>query len=502
MISRILVLVVLVPTLAGCLGLAPSQSACGTVTVPRAQAGAVQLYDVEGREYTDVLGDPVVDWRAVNPDTNQDQGDLEPAPGSTLRVSVADRPEPRLTLVGDQRQAFHATYWMNDPREPAPLPFRDVWIDAETANIVEWSNRAGRTWPDGPDADEDRDVEHFSLFQRRSVPPLLLAPFFWDRPLLPGLSGNHTFPDGPFVPGQEDPQMEFFDWEVETVRRGDADGRCVAEVAMEVGLRSGSFLRVFEVEAVYADDVPLPVGWTFHFTDGGVGIDLDLTRHEPGSGPELPRFVDVRDRDGYRPTQLARRSPRDGFFADRGGVFATDYDEALAAIRDDEEAGAWLDAHPGARPMDVEHTVGHNSTDPGSVDWMIVDQWSITWADPNGSGGMGATAVKRKRVPLTNVTEIVVSSWLDDEAPDPVPVGDWLTLDGIVTAYRARWGQEPKIIGCSLDAGFCGVGTPATMRSSGTGHAGDITGTMFWFERGWVYGEAAVVPDPLGAPVR
>lgn len=508
------VLVVL-PALAGWLTTdAASPAGCDRFAVPHARGGDAYAYDARG-PFRDLWVGPIVDWRAVNPWTDQDRGPLELPEGSSVHVFVRDGSTLRVNVLGESVPSVQATYWAEHPDEPEPLPFQDEWTDADTGRLVQLTNRAYGVAYNGTveEATGQADERHFTLFKTPARPGFLFAQHFWGMTLWEGRSGNHSWPDAPLTPDWHR-RAEFFNWTVTDIRPDPEEARCIAELEMEVLIYSGTMPLPADVRLVLASDVPAPLGYRWSPTWGPPSLAptvLRLADWSPGSGAAVPDSRDVQGLEEMGPTTLDRRPLVDGFVADRGGFFATDYDDALAAVLEDPKAQEWLADHPTAVPGEVEHTPGPPPEDDvklWDLDRQVVDQWSWTWMPREAADGTKLNTVYQKRRVLPVVgggTEDHVSVHVFNGTKLADPPANATTLAALSDVYARHAGRAPTLVECGFmeDRYSCLAGTADATRSDGPGHWGEEEGFEVWYERGWIdhedsYDDAAAGP-PAGA---
>lgn len=459
--------------------------------MPRpAPAGSSYVYAARGYVVLELSqGSLTVDWRAAEPPSEGQQPLVLPE-GSNLTLSVASTPISTLDLYGRQRQAFQVTTWAERADTGSVLPAGDQRIDATTGELV-W--RASRSM-----IAANGKVQHFATFGMRHRPGLLLAPVFWNESLHTGDRGAFTHL-AQVVAGGGPVERHNATYEVAGVYL--RDGVCHADIAVDPGFPRAVSERI-ELTLTSEHSVPvryvqvykpsvLQAGRDFGFAFENLEMSLDEVHR--GLGPPLPPFEPeplVENR-----TVLPRARLDEGFLAARGGVFPTDFDEALAAIRNESEARTWLERHPDARPTQVTHRLGR----PGS---RVIDEWDVKWSEPGGSG-LRTTATKERR-DLVIIEEEAIEVQTAEEGPDAYPneVPDWPTMKALVDVHRTVYRTQPEFLQCWTSEAKCWVGTHAATGTPYVGESGtSIPGIVVDMDRGWVVQEQSWDPGPLGPPV-
>lgn len=413
----------------------PAGTACSTVSIPPARAGAEYVYEARGSMLlvgSDLMS--AIDW-----EDNETTVGL-PA-GSRVRVAVGDRPVPAVDAFGRLRRAWQVTYWADTPDRPR-VAAADQWIDAETGRLLSVTTR--HNW-------YVRDNHtHLTRATRWNATGLLQMPMLWGRPLEEGGGATMDTPVFPVGPGSLRSGQVRYD--VEAVSRDRGDCRATIRVVDTGSAPLYEEADPHAAELVVHDDRSLPTRYTYD----GPGLKMQLVEAHPGEGPVLPTL-----RTGPRPASALARAPADGV-APAGGeeLWPTSFAKAKRlAEQDDPVVGAWLRAHPRARVARVEHEMGH-PTSP------IVDQWEIVWLDPQGN--RKATAVERHR--SSNTT--------DDDAYDndsyevdmfeyfgklryPPEKARWPTLDAMAGLHSWVRGRPPDLLICEVweDGPECWIGT-------------------------------------------
>lgn len=482
----------LAPALAGCATLTgPSEGPCTEVTVPQARMGDRYAYDAEGG-FADLNRGSLVDWQGINPDTDREQDWLTFPNGSTLRILVADQPEQRTNLYAETEPAVQATYWAHVPDEPDPAPFRDEWIDPDDGTMVQYADRLYRY-------DGDGGAIHFIWYQVRRQPALLGMPALWNRTLVEGETGEIDWPEYPWTHGWRDKEVtEHLRWTVTDVR--EVDGTCRAVLDAEVAISPSSSLTRFPARFVVSEAAPMPLVYEWEYPlKNSPDLRMELADRSAGDGDRLPVFTESQTETPLRQGTLATAPPEDGWVAQTADPFATSYQEALEATREDEPGGSWLADHPDAVVADVRHTP---DSDPATGE---IDRWVIRWADPDSDEGLESIVRRRYTDPLTGREEIVAGTRVE-EVEDPVRpnASKWVTLGAMVHAYEQVYGEELRRLNCPFEGYGCHLGPPAP-GSSGSGASASALGPFgleVWLAEGWTLQNQATGQAGLGPPVR
>lgn len=493
-LGGVLVLLLVAPSLTACVSL---DATCGPVHVPAPRGGTEIVWDHGGNGTTAMYPasnylSPVA-WGAVDPDEDGTGQALDPDPGSTLTATFARGTSPRIGLAGNRSPARQVTFTTESPERPAPLPFRDEWIDPDTGNHRQATGRAN--------VHLGNATAHLIAFLYVGWPPVLGSSLFWGSDITSQTAGNLTLPDSlPWMPGGKR-QDGWFDYEVAGFFT--EDGTCHVRVRGEV-MPGGPAIHTWGIETVYEDGVPVPVYHRTIFPDGASvdGTWLDIKTYTPGDGTPYPPF-EAQDRSAIG-TALDRAPPDDGFVPDRGGVFPTDYDAAVQAVRETTAGGAWLETHPDARPVFLRHRMG---APPGDVPETerLVDRWMIEWRGPDGD--MMSARVDRVR-DLAGRDRLDVDARPGEGDPDhgyPPERDRYVTMQALADLHERIYGSPIEIVECDLERGECDIGNhddtdwPHARRGTSSWFS-VVQGTNVWLERGWVRFGRSFSDEVLGPP--
>lgn len=489
-------LLLLTVALAGCIGLpagAPHGQDCRTLEVPHPRGGDRYSYQATGKLNMLLAGGPMaVDWTVVGAN---ESSTLDLPEGSTVDVVVAEDPRPVLTAGGVTETAYQVSYWVTRADIGVPLAFLDQWISAGDATMVQ---NVGRNLPNpGPPGN---GVQHLVHFSRRGRPTLFLSSLYWGASLQAGDAGIHPYTWAIVADGVKTRNVT---WTVlDTYATPDG---CRAEVSADFTIGANEMQVLEGTRLTLSDRVPVPVRYQeipspdFPKMRGSV---LELARYDAGPGAPLPT-PSVRGLGPALPT-----APHEGhFLPGRGGVFPTDYDEAVQAMRDDASMGEWLKNHPGARPVEVIHWLGSpdqsSPTDPVEST-RIIDQWEITWAPTDGDDFRAATAT-RKNVSGLLVEDgerIDVEDWhggLEPVAPTPDTLP---TLARLADLHQLIYGEEPETLVCQVeeDRRECWIGThegTGLPYADGGGGGPSIPGVRVSLSTGYLIAAQSFGPPPV-----
>jgi hypothetical protein len=487
----LLALVFLFPILgAGCFS--PSiPGPCDGMVVPSAHGGDRYDYTASGTigfEFT----------------ANGIQGGWEPATAhmtyleeGRLSVEISSKTSMSLDMGGKLSEGFLAEYTANDPGSGNNKLFLEERIHTESGNLISSKKLHGDAH--GP--------YYQDIFTRINRPPLLLAPFFWERPLAQGDTGTHDWPHTIGVPGY--PQLHTLEYRV--VETSMESAGCTATIWIDPGVyvysRGESYRMVESMYLTFSESMPLPIDFKESYVrDARKDFRLILLERRPGEGDPLPPFRPTI----YPNTELRLEQPVSGFLAGADGLFPTDYTEAHEVATQHPAAAEWLENRPAAQPLHVTHRMG----DPGQdsiAPWgssqnleRVVDLWSITWVDPQDGEPFSVHVYRIESIGqiLAQRLEarIVTTTW-DDDAVVPIDP-PWVTLEELAQIHRQRFGQEPEVINCRLHKAQCNIGTHESTRFpyatlTGAGGAIDIfPGLVVWVNEGWILQDESYLPRP------
>ena len=286
------------------------------------------------------------------------------------------------------------------------------------------------------------------------------------------------------------------DFKVDQVKAAPSGCRALAQVGF-IEPDVNGFGAMFHYELDSETPLPLRVVADFYHNISSQEprptghMELVLQRFTPGIGPEVPSF---QPNPPWPPTGLERFPLVDGFLADRDIGTPTSYDEAVSAMRADDQAGAWLSEHPDAIPASVSHE-GHLPTSAMSLTQPI-DAWAITWVDPAGNSLAVRAQKEAYSAPLLPPTIQVSESEPDlppsfpDEAVGP-------SLAQMLGIARKFYGSDRLNLTCNLVASTCAFDPADGNESVQLGF-----GLVFWLKHGWVVQESSAHASSLGEPLR
>jgi hypothetical protein len=209
-------------------------------------------------------------------------------------------------------------------------------------------------------------------------------------------------------------------------------------------------------------------------------MELILQRFTPGIGPEMPQFNPNSD---WPLTGLNRSPHQGGFLADRDIGAPTSYDEAVTAMRSDEQAGAWLRDHPDAVPASVRHEDHLPSSPTGLA--QPIDAWVVTWID--SSGASLAVRAQKQTYSTTLLPATIQVSESTPDLPPSFPVETLgPSLKRMLEVARNYYGDSQINFTCDLAGSSCSFDPE---RGGGGIQLG--FGLVFWLEHGWVVQEAS-----------
>lgn len=478
--------------LSGCVGPEPlplpsGDEGCETVGADPPRAGSRFAYNASGHAFTRPLDNhAVLDWGAATGEPER-EAPLRFGGNTSLAIETASEAGTRRAISGDERAGWQVTLTAHSSNRSARLPFHDVWLDAETGHPIQIVAR-------NQQYHEELGTRHFLYPGGWDLLPLVLGGPFWNRTLEDGESGTLVFTDGIGFPEAEHDRLRL-DWTATTAQE---EARCVARLEARIGFHNPDEYEQ-TVNVTLAEDRPLPVRYQTDVRNPDFeNLVLEMTGYEPGDGPQLPAYREAPHPEG----KLDRGPTEDGFLPDRGGAFATSYDEALEALREGEETGPWLEEHPDARPQWVQHS-------PGAPDDRIVDGWEMRWVTPEGEADRLRATKKRPLLPLGNDTEVETSVVpTDGTYPYPAANRSVVTLAAMGNLHEEVYGAHLRALQCRFTAdevptlGRCKFG-PVNATSHGYHgevFAGFTWGLRVWLEEGWLLYEHSWSEKPVPPP--
>lgn len=462
---------------------------CRSVDVPTARAGIRFEYAAEGRPNLFTAGGAsIVTWGGVDPEADDEDEVLELPEGSVMTVAVGEDRAATYDLYGDRRPAYRAAYRADHPNHPRPIDFHEEWIDPETGALVKQTSKHSER--------EHGQDEHLQIYGRIKHVPLLFAPVAWDRALDASVDETVRFPHRVDY-GKGGDVWRNLSFEGARIYR--AEGACRIDVAIDIGFDWMRYNVTFE------EDIPLPVRLAIDYsdqaeTDGARHYFMTLREARAGTGDRLPAYREP----GLENRSLPREPLEDGFLADRGGVFPTDFDRALEEARKEERLAAWLQDHPDARIVDVRHVAGHpNST--------ITDRWWIIWTSREGDA-RGAAVTNETATPVGAKREhnVAYAVTADEHVHPGNGTYRAVPMDVLVDLHETVYDRSPEVLRCNLGEEWCGIGThDGTHKPYACDEwcdwnydgFGFTEGIEVWTTRGWIVREGAFGPAGLTQPV-
>lgn len=481
-----LVLLIL-PSLAGCLGIGPG-GACSGMTIPAPSGSSTFTYDAEGLAWLPTAHQVVVEWGSPSTEDNEP---LRMPPGSNLTVAVGDRPEPRFSTSGADLLAQQVSLHASTPNHPDGVWFQDQWLGAEDGGAIQ------AIWRDNV-VYEEGEIGHLTLLQRLETPGLFLAPLVWDQPLTTQTVWDLELPA---TFGNPDPTnaTDHLHGEVSTLE--ERGNRCVADLAFT--LEEPNTDQDWRMEVRYEEGTPLPTRFIVDrpaeyaedLKDDG-GMTLELSHQTPGKGVKLEPF----ERGDLPSSALEAASSVEGMPAGIDG-FPTGWRKALDAIRDDPQAGAWLENHPAAAPTKVEHRLGAASSE-------VEDEWTVVWwGGPDAADSMRVTVTKEaSAVSMVTGSETTVETQIQSAVDEPARPEVVPTFDAIRRVHDRVYDREVEVLRCTFSqAPICKIGTHNGTRALRVGGSGSgigivIPGLLLDLETGRFTQEASIRQDIVGPP--
>lgn len=482
----------------GCLG---NQPPCAGMVIDSAVAGSQFVYDAAATNVDFMsTGDLIMDWRAIaGPDAEQEF--LVFRNGTEMIVSIAETPAPRVDRAGQLVEALQVTYWAKDPRYDRPGDFAGEWIDVATGRSIQADMRNWYWYESGL-------VQHQTWFGKQDRPPLLLAPMVWNRPLHTGDTFTLRIAAETFLPEPKERQDEKSALRLEVISIREKEGVCHALLAGSFAdplvPPLGRYVHHFTIE--FSSKVALPIhyktSYEFKQDSGSTQKEMDLVLRswKTGAGRALATFQEEK---GPAP-RLQQEAMVGGFLPDRDIGYATTFDEAVNAARNDSSAAQWFSEHPTGVPVHVAHaqTVSSSFDVPvPSGALQAGDNWKIVWSDRPNTGFMTSITRQEWASGILPATFWVESSMVNgDAAPRSLPSPGILvpSLRSLESASALLFQESLMDFTCRLDESSCSFG------KDDSSEAAQVTlgsGLLVWLEAGWILQESSQDPDPIAPPV-
>jgi hypothetical protein len=426
---------------------------CKEFQLSPATAGDTYEYEGKGTVLLSSNKGIVGDWGTV--DSSDEQGAIEIGSMGRMEVQISSEPRKVVSLSGADRSAFQVSYLVSDASHDSALHVADEWLGASRGETIE--SRMPSV------SEEDGRVLHHRHFTRTGWAGLLHAPDLWNQSIVQGEHWSVTFEEG--FPNTRDDRSEVSVSFTVTDVRQRPDG-CEARIEV-IHPYANATLTVSEGR-------PVPID--YRAQAGEFEFELSLEGYEAGDGPQLTPV----NRTGKPPSSLGPLEPLENdFLPDAEGVFATNWSQALAAIKEDEQARRWLDNHPNAAVTDIRYV-------QGKPDSRIENRWTATWwPGPKGGESMENHVTTRSN-PGSRVigNDIDVRTSMDEELPSP-EITETVPLSSLADLHSRIYGSELETIHCNFSSppqgSSCLMGphdATGRPRAGGAGvfHSGTIVG--------------------------